>query len=215
MACCPIKGTPPKDEYFNSLSVKNAYICNLCVGNIRELRSALQLDTSIGASVYSRTVSISVPLLTYAAPLTAYPIPFDGIDFDTSNMYDVSTSRFTVPSAGLYNLNMVLCWVTEPFPIQWQFEAGMQLYRNGSPYLFVNKIAVVPNILVPIIIFSGSSSITIYLEQGDEIEPISDVFDVSGGGNIANVFMIGTIPAVPPQTFSDTRVSMASVHKVQ
>jgi hypothetical protein len=34
MACCPIKGTPPKDEYFNSLAAKNAFMCAIYASGI-------------------------------------------------------------------------------------------------------------------------------------------------------------------------------------
>jgi hypothetical protein len=129
-------------------------------------------------------------------------------------MYDVATSRFTIPSAGQYNLNLVLCWSSEQDPIQWQYLGGMQIYRNGTPLVFVNKIAAVPDMLASQIVFSGSSSITMHFEQGDEVQPVSAIFNINGIGNFANIFLIGTFAATPPSVLSPARVSVASVHKV-
>lgn len=212
MACCPIKGTPPKDEYFNSLSVKNAYICNLCVGNIKDF-AQLASVLNVGASVYSSFESPLPPggvaLQTYTMNGVPEVIPFDAIDFDTSNMYDLMTHRFTIPSSGQYNLNLVVCWQGEAMN-DWLFTAGFRLYQSGSiaPTLFVGKIQSVVSLAFP---FSGTTSITMNFEKGDEIEPISFVNDL-GTGDITKILLFGTFEAQP--SIPVARVSVASVHKI-
>jgi hypothetical protein len=78
-------------------------------------------------SAANTTVSFSIPGATY------YKVSFPVENFDTSNCYDPSLSRFTPNVAGYYHIGARLC--TALYSGRW----SLYLYKNGALFAVLDQ----------------------------------------------------------------------------
>lgn len=126
-------GAPAFNRVIAVVTISNGFT-TITNGNIADRR------TSAGAAVPDSGISVATKLTNpykfYAyrstsETVTSSKVHFDAKAFDTSNNFDATTNRFTVPVNGFYQLNTIVGWVINGNN---GIAYGVSLSKNGSIY---------------------------------------------------------------------------------
>lgn len=125
----PKDSAPTANDYIPVLDADTGILKKVLLSDLFNIAT---VSASLMSNPYKFRAKQSV---SQAIPhATTTKATFTSEDFDTSNNYNTSTSTFTAPVAGFYDVMALIKWAS----ISGSGSGHMQVYKNGSAFIDVS-----------------------------------------------------------------------------